>query len=220
MRRSRPLLTATIDLYGGSTGAVVLRPRRSRWPEHEGPDRLLLPVWLAALTLAETSRSLAQRVHHRLMEVGKAVVDVEPDPLSPRAWSEAVAGRELVAPEGEGWPRVVVRVVESVDGPVPTRAARAVQPLTLAAATAAVAGVALDGAERGVRLSAAIAIEGLLSWHRRDAAAHGSLARGCAEAVTYSIARLDEAGSPIPEHLALAEAASGPTVRADGPAHG
>lgn len=186
---------------------MTIRPRPSRWPKDEGADRLALPTWFAALTLAATSGPLSARVRHCLMEATAAVIDVEVDDELSRPWADAVAGRELIAPDGEGQPRVVVRVIDSAAGPAPTHSGLAPGPITLAAATAAVLGVALDGAEPGVRMSAALAVEGVLIWHRKGGARRESPAGGAAGALLYAIARLDEAGSPVPGDLAAAAGA-------------
>lgn len=199
----RPLLTAVVDLHGGSAASVRLIPSPTRWPEHEGADRLALPVWFAALTLANTTGSLSARIRHRVMALAAALAGSETSSGDGPTWPEFVAGRRLLPPAHEGQPRVTVRLTRAsrlrptVVGDVPS-------PLSLAAATAAAAGISLEGHGESGRMAAALALECLLIRHREEGIRDASAAEAVGTSLRYALNRLEEAGRPVPADLAVA----------------
>ncbi len=72
----------------------------------------------------------------------------------------AVSGSTLTRHGGLGEPRIVVQLVRSALGPVPTVGRASYGSLNLAAATAVLA-VCLAPADSDIRLASALAIEGL-----------------------------------------------------------
>lgn len=203
-RGRRPLLTTIVDLYGGSRAAVRIIPVESRWPEAEGTDRLALPVWFAALTLASASGPVSARIRHRVMELAAAIAVEDDSADGGVTWSEAVAGRRLIRPDGPGQPQIVVtlgrtasRLAPAVDGSAPS-------PTSLAAAAAAAAGVALIDCDHMERLSVALALEGLLIRHRETRRATWSATEAVGASLHYALYRLEDVDRPIPSDLRLA----------------
>lgn len=192
----------TIDLYGGSHAAVEIEPAPGRWPEHEGADRISLPVALAGLALARAEAAAASRVRARLMALGLAIAAEPGD-----GWTRAVAGATLVPGEGPGDPRIVVQTVRSAVGPVPTLGRALPSSLALSAASAAAAAACLEGRDHNARLGAALAVEGLLGWYRLADPNLQPPQQALAYALHYAAARLEEAGREVPADLAEAVAA-------------
>jgi len=200
----RPLLTTIVDLYGGSRAAVRIIPAESRWPDDEGTDRLALPVWFAALTLSSASGPVSARIRHRVMELAAAIAAEDHSADGALTWSEAVAGRRLIRPDGQGQPRIIVtlgraasRLAPAVDGATPS-------PISLAAAAAAASGVALIGCDHAERLSVALALEGLLIRHRETRRAAWSATEAVAASLHYALYRLEDVDRPVPTDLRLA----------------
>lgn len=206
-RRPAYRVTAQVDLYGGTAAAVSIVASKRRWPENETVDRLNLSVHLAALTLLSTKRGLMPRVRHQIMGIAAALVEAPPPRGSGESWAEAVASRRLVQRRDPGQPRIVVKLLGTRDGPVARVVGPAPTSLALAAATAAIAGAALSETTVDVHLSAALAMEGMLLWHRTDRAAAGASQNGVSESLAYAIMRLAEAHEPTPKALLEAESA-------------
>lgn len=200
----RPLLTTIVDLYGGSRAAVRITPAESRWPDNEGSDRLALPVWFAALTLASAFGSTSARIRHRVMELAAAIAGEDHSSGRGWSWSEAVAGRRLIRPEGVGQPRITVTLGRASSRLTPAVNGAAPSPISLAAAAAAASGAALVGRDHAERLSVALALEGLLIRHRQTRRAAWSTTEAVADALLYALYRLEDVERPIPSDLRLA----------------
>jgi hypothetical protein len=207
MRRQRPAIGLRVDLYGGSAVAVDIQPVGDRWPEHEQPDRLSLPVCLAALTLKSTDRSLRPRIRHLLMGTAAALVELDPLEPSSTSWAERVAGRRIIAETTAGQPRIVARLMEGRDGIAIQVRGPAPTSLALASCTAAVAGVALSATAADLHLAAALALEGVLVFFGRRESTRASLQTAACQGFGYALDRLFDAGRPAPGVLVQAAAA-------------
>lgn len=198
------VLTTIVDLYGGSGAAVRIIPDPSRWPDNEGADRLALPVWFAALTLEHSAGSIAARIRHRIMALATALVEDTSESSLERTWPEFVADRRLVTPSQIGQPRVTVALTRTSSRLAPSVVDDLPGPLSLAAATAAASGVALEDHDESARLSAALALEGLLMTHRHPQTREGSTGEAVAGALRYAVRRLEEAEQHVPPDLRTA----------------
>lgn len=198
------MLTTVVDLHGGSRAAVRIFPAASRWPAEEGTDRLALPVWFAALTLASAFGSTSARIRHRIMELAAAIADDADSFENGRSWSEIVAGRTLIRPDQCGRPRVTVTLTRVSSRLAPAVEGDAPSPISLAAAAAAASGVALEGHDRQERLSVALALEGLLIRHRETSREEWSTTEVVADALRYALIRLEEVHRPVPSDLRVA----------------
>jgi inactivated superfamily I helicase len=199
--RRGPLVTTTIALYGGSRAAVSFDPAPERWPEHEGSDRLAIPLGLAALALARADETVARRVRPRLMGVAAALAGDEASSADAESRTEAVAGLALVEPEGPGQPRIVLKLTRSPVGPVPSLGRAAPSPLAVAAAAAAVIAAFLGEADGDLRLASALTLEGVLGWYREADPHFQPPQQAVAYSLRYAASRLEEAARPVPADL-------------------
>lgn len=201
LRRS-PLVTTTVNLLPAGRVAVSVVAAPSRWPSREGSDRLVVPLGFAALALARAEQSVFERVQSRLRHAASAVAEAASQ--DPERLVVEVSGFVLDEASEPGEPRVVVHLVRSAVGPVPKPARRAPGPVALAAAGTAVLGCCLAPMGRDVRLSAALALEGLLGWYRAADPHLQPPQQAIAYALRHAGARLEEEGRPPPAALSAA----------------
>ena len=202
--RRAPLVSTTIDLYEGSRAAVTITPGARRWPEHEGADRLVVPLGLAALALARASDSAIEAVRDRLRHAAGAIAAPIPAGDRPSALLLAVSGLEPVEPDGPGGTRVLTQLVRSTVGPIPTIGRASHGSPTLASAGTATLAVSLAPVGAEVRLAAALAIEGLLGWYAVADPQLQPPQQAIAYALRHAAARLSEQGRAVPAELAIA----------------
>jgi len=206
--RRRPLVRATVDLYGGSRAALRLEPAPSRWPEQEVSDRLTAGLGLAALALARAGDSVSARVRSHVMRLAAELSEQRSDADDgPGDWAEGVAGVAIVESEEIGQPRIELQIVSSAVGPVPTVGRASPASLTLAAAAGVVLAASLEEDEGELRLAAALALEGLLGWYREVDPHLQPPQQALAYAFRYAASRLEEAGRTVPPGLGSAVAA-------------
>ena len=98
----------------------------------------------------------------------------------------------------------MVHLVRSAVGPVPKPARRAPGSVALAAAGTVVLGCCLAPMGRDVRLSAALALEGLLGWYQAADPHLQPPQQAIAYALRHAGARLEEEGRPRPAALSAA----------------
>lgn len=195
-------MRTTVDLYAGGRVAVSAEPAASRWPEHEGLDRLVVPLGIVALALARSQEAVIDAVHGRLRLAARAIAtEGEHDPQRLVA---QVSGLELTRRGEPGDPRIVVQLLRSALGPVPTVGRASPGSRSLASAAAAALGVFLAPMESDVRLASALAIEGLLGWYRVADPHLQPPQQAIAYALRHSAARLSEEGRALPAELSAA----------------
>lgn len=118
----------------------------------------------AALALARAEQAVFERVHLRLRHAASAVAEAASQ--DPGRLVIEVSGLVLDGASQPGAPGIVVHLVRSAVGPVPRPARRPPGSVARAAGGTAVLGWCLAPMGRDVRLSAALALEGLLDWYR------------------------------------------------------
>jgi len=202
--RRTPLVTTTIDLYGHDHASVALEPAPGRWPEHEGTDRLVVPLGIAALALARAEESVMGHVQDRLRHAASAICDPTLAAEGPSTLSVAVSGRAIGAPDGPRSLRIASKLVRSLLGPIPSIGLSSYGSLSLADAAAAALAMALAPAGMDVRLSAALSLEGLLGWYRVADPHLQPPQQAVAYALRHAVARLTEEGHPISAELRTA----------------
>lgn len=202
--RRTPLVRTTISFHPGGRVAVVVEPSPSRWPGREGPDRLVLPLGLAALALARSDAAIISVVRDRLHHAASAVARKRQDE-GVEGLLRATCGLELAHDvEQPGDPRVVVQLVRSALGPVPTLGRARHGSLTLVAAAGATLAACLAPMDSQVRLASALAIEGLLGWYRVADPHLQPPQQAIAYALRHAAARLSEEDAFVPLELAAA----------------
>ena len=154
--RRAPLVRTEIDLYEGSRAAVTITPGAMRWPEHEGADRLVVPLGLAALALARASDSVIEAVRDRLRHAAGAIADPVLSGERASTLLVAVSGLEPAEPDGPGGVRVSAQLVRSAVGPIPTIGRASHGSTTLASAAAATLAVSLAPVGLELRLATAV----------------------------------------------------------------
>lgn len=200
LARRRSLVSVTIDLYGGSRATISLSPANGRWPTSYGSDRLTIPACISALALAEATGAAASRLTATLRRAAAALVIG--DLISEHDRIERVCGVRLEAHDGVvGWPRILIGLGSTRDGPVATVHGSSPSGLALGTAATVATAALLAGAERDLRLSGALALEGLLIYHREVENPTGRGARAAAFSLRYAAARLREADRPVPDDL-------------------
>ncbi len=202
--RRAPLVSTTIDLYEGSRASVTIAPDPKRWPEHEGPDRLVIPVGLAALALARASDSVIGAVRDRLRHAASAIASPNLALERPSTLFIAVSGLEPAEAGGPGRIRVSARLIRSAVGPVPSIGRASHGSPTLASTAAATLAVMLAPVDLEVRLAAALSFEGLLGWYAVADPQLQPPQQAIAYALRHAVARLAEEGRAVPAELAMA----------------
>ncbi len=200
--RRVPLVRTTVHFHPDGRVAVVIEPAPSRWPGHEGPDRLVVPLGLAALALARADGALIGVVRDRLHHAARAVAQEQAG--GAEGLLRAASGLEPADAERPGDPRVVVQLIRSALGPVPTLGRAHHGSLTLVAAAAATLASCLVPVDSHVRLASALAIEGLLGWYRIADPHLQPPQQAIAYSLRHAAARLSEEGRSIPIELATA----------------
>jgi hypothetical protein len=123
-------------------------------------------------------------------------------------WAERVAGVAVVESSAIGQPRIELQVVQSAVGPVSTVGRASPASLALAVAGGVVLAVSLAEDEAGeLRLSVALALEGLLGWYREADPHLQPPQQALAYAFRYAASRLEEVGRTVPPGLRRAVAA-------------
>ena len=212
-----PLVRITVDIFPDDRVAVSLEPKRSRWPEHEGPDRLGIPLGFAALALARAEGEDLEIVQRRLRDAAEALARGR-EGGGAEDLLASVSGFEIVAADRVGNPRIEVELRKSSRGPIPGLVAgRAAPPSPVAIADAATATFAVCLAPRApeVQLASALAIEGIFGWHRPANTRRRLPEEAVAFALRYAETRLVEQGHTPPAELftALDERRKIPGVR-------
>lgn len=202
--RRTPLVTTTVDLYGHDRASVAIDPARGRWPEHEGSDRLVVPLGIAALALARAEDPVMGHVRDRLRHAAGAICDPALAAEDPSTFSAAVSGRAMEAADGPRSLRIVAKLVRSGLGPIPSIGLSSYGSLSLADAAAVALAVALAPVGMDVRLSAALSLEGLLGWYRLADPHLQPPQQAIAYSLRHAAARLGEEGHPIPAELRIA----------------
>ena len=201
-----PLVRITVDIFPDDRVAVSLEPKRSRWPEHEGPDRLAIPLGFAALALARAEGEDLEIVQRRLRDAAEALARGRVGGGAEDLLS-SVSGFEIVAADRVGNPRIEVELRKSSRGPIPGLVAgRAAPPSPVAIADAATATFAVCLAPRApeVQLTSALAIEGIFGWHRPANTRRRLPEEAVAFALRYAETRLAEQGHAPPAELVTA----------------
>jgi len=182
---------------------VLLEPADGRWPEHERADRLRLGASLAAIAANKLTGRWWEPFRTALVTVAEAASGPDPIPGDLVAL-EPFGSRGVLRVEpwaGEGRAEVVAELGPSPVGPVPVlrKGIHGEGPGFAVAALALLIALAVDADEDG-RLALALTLEGLVGWYRdthRLVAPH----KGVTYALEHAVARLDEAGRPVPRDL-------------------
>lgn len=201
-----PLVRVTVDIFPDDSVAVSLEPKRSRWPAHEGPDRLVIPLGFAALALTRAEGSDVAVVQQRLRDAAEALARGREGGGAEDLLS-AVSGFEIVPAERVGDPRVEVELRRSSRGPIPALTegrAAAPQPIAIADAATAAFAVCLAPRAADVQLASALAIEGLVGWNQPGNRRRRLPEEAVAYALRYAETRLGEQGHAPPAELSTA----------------
>jgi hypothetical protein len=198
------MVRTTVDVYAGGRVAVNIAAAPRRWPERELEDRLVVPVGLAALSLARAPAGVIEAVRARLQSAARSVAEADPLAYEEAAWCAAVAGLELVEDDEPGRPRIDAQLVRSPVGPVPTigRASPAASFLGIAA-TAALA-ICTHPVDAAGRMASALALEGVLGWYREADPHLQPPQQAVAYSLRHAAARLEEVGHAAPPALVAA----------------
>lgn len=202
--RRAPLVSTTVDLHEGSGVAVTITPAGGRWPGHEEADRLVVPLGLAAIALARAQDHAIGPVREHLRQAAAAIVDADLADELPATLLIAVSGLHHADAGGPGVTRIVVKLVRSPVGPVPTMNRQGHAAPVLVRAAAAVLAVALTPCDADIRLAAALSLEGLLGWYREADPQLQPPQQAIAYALRHAEARLAEEGRAVPAALATA----------------
>lgn len=198
----KPLVETTVDFDASGCVAVTFAPAPGRWPERERVDRLVMPAGIAALALARAADAVFDRVHAALRRIATTVASLPTD--DPEERVGAMTGLRLepliMTPER----RVVVQLLKSRLGPVPTTGSAGHPSTLLAIAAGAALAVSTAPSPAEVRLAAALTLEGLLGWYREADPYLQPPQQAVAFALRHADARLAEQGRPSPASLAAA----------------
>jgi hypothetical protein len=200
LRRS-PLVRATVDFFPGDEVAVTLEPRASRWPEHEGDDRFVIPLALAALALHHAVETEVAVVRGRLYDAATALArqDDETDDLL-----ASVAGYRIVEAHRVGNPRIELLLERSSRGPLPSLAPSAAEVSQVADGATAAFAVCLAPRDPDLRLAGALALEGLLGWYSVDNPRRKLTEEAVAFAIRHAASRMAEQGHGAPPEITAA----------------
>jgi len=202
--RRSPLLETRVDIDPVGRVVVAFAPEPGRWPHHEAVDRLVLPAGIAALALSRAGEASFDPVHAALRRFATAIAT---DPSNGEAeMVHAMTGLDLVDVVEAPASRVVVQLVRSRLGPVPTTGRAGHAPALLATAAGVVLGVSGAAAPSDARLAAALTLEGLLGWYRVADPHLQPPQQAVAYALRHADARMAERGRPSPRPLAVAVA--------------
>jgi hypothetical protein len=200
--RRTPLVQTLIDVDASGNVAVTFAPAPGRWPDREAVDRLVLPAGIAAIALSRASEAAFDIVHGQVRRAATAVATIATDDPAERV--REATGLRLVPSIDVPDPRITVQLVRSRLGPVPTVGRAGHASTLLAAAAGAAAGVCTAAAPAGLRLAAALLLEGLLGWYRAADPHLQPPQQAVAFALRHADARLAERGHPSPDALAAA----------------
>lgn len=198
-----PLVLTTIDFLPGGRVAVTISPARDRWPGHEASDRLVIPLGIAALALQRAPEATIGAVHGRLRSAATGIARADP-PAEAGAFFTAISGFQGATGSTGGDPSVAVRLLRSSLGPIPSIGRARHGSVLLANAAVAALGTCASGAGPAVRLSSALAIEGLLGWYREADPHLQPPQQAVAYCLRHAVARLDERKREPPEALLTA----------------
>ena len=164
----------------------------------------MVPLGLAAIALSRASEDAMGSVRAQLRHAAAAIADPELDGEEPATLYIAVSGLRLAEPGESGGTRVAAQLVRSALGPVPTLGRSSPPPALVANAATAALAAALEPVGMGVRLAAALALEGLLGWYEIADPHLQPPQQAIAYALRHAVARLEEQGRTAPEALAEA----------------
>lgn len=199
LMRRRPLFVLTVVFLPGKGVVVDFAPAESRWPESEDVDRLVVPLALAAVALSRATDEAFEGLRSLLRRVAQTIATraMEPPDLV-----RELTGLELrpptVATDGTS---VVMQLVRSPIGPVPSLGRSSHPASLLGRASVAALGVALARSDAGSRLSAALTIEGLLGWYTQADPQLQPPQQALAYALRHARARLEETNRTGPPAL-------------------
>jgi hypothetical protein len=202
--RRAPLVRTTVEFYGHDSASVSLAPAPKRWPGHEGADRLVVPLGIAALALARAEGAVMASVRDRLRHAARAISDPDLAAETPSTLFVAVSGLRLAEKAEASEMRVVAQLVRSALGPVPTIGRASYGSLTLADAAAATLAFFLAPLGSDFRLAAALSLEGLLGWYSIADPHLQPPQQAIAYSLRHAVARLSEEDRNVPRDLTLA----------------
>lgn len=202
--RRTPLMRTTVEFYGHDRASVSLVPAPKRWPDHEGADRLVVPLGIAALALARAEGAVMASVRDRLRHAAGAITDPDLALETTPTLFAAVSGLRLAENGEASEMRVVAQLVRSALGPVPTIGRSSYGSLTLANAAAATLAFSLAPLGSDVRLAAALSLEGLLGWYSVADPHLQPPQQAIAYSLRHAVARLSEEGRNVPRDLEIA----------------
>ena len=192
-----------MDLFPGDEVAVTLEPRASRWPAHEGDDRVVVPLAMAALALHHAVETEVAVVRGRLYDLATALARGREDGTAEELLA-SLSGHRIVEPHRVGNPRIELLLERSSRGPLPSLAPSAAGVGQVADGAAAAAAVCLAPLGPELPLAAALALEGLLGWYSVD----NPRRKLTEEAVTFGLrhaaARMAERGHGVPPEVTAA----------------
>ena len=201
--RRAPLVRVTVDLFPDREVAITLEPHRSRWPGHEGDDRFVAPLALAALSLHHAVETEIPAVRERLYEAATAISGGR-DGDDAHALARAASGLNVVPSTRVGNPRIELLLERSSRGPVPSLAPSPADVTDVADAAGAAVPVCLDGRGPGVLLAAALALEGVLGWYGVDNPRRKLTEEAVAFGLRHAAARMAEGGHVVPSEVTAA----------------
>lgn len=201
--RRAPLLRATVDLFPDREVAVTLEPHRSRWPAHEGGDRVVTPLALAALALHHAVETEIPAVRERLYDAATVLAHAREDD-DPEELVLTASGLRVTPADRVGNPRIELLLERSSRGPLPSLAPSRAEVTDVADAAAAAVPVCLAGRGPGLLLASALAFEGVLGWYSVDNPRRKLTEEAVAFGVRHAAARLAERGHDVPPEVAAA----------------
>jgi hypothetical protein len=164
----------------------------------------VVPVGLAALSLARAPAGAIETVRARLRSAACSVAEANPLAYDDAGWCAAVAGLELVEDDEPGRPRIDAQLVRSPVGPVPTIGRASPGASALGIAATAVLAVCTHPVEAAGRMASALALEGVLGWYREADPHLQPPQQAVAYSLRHATARLEEAGRIAPRELVAA----------------
>lgn len=192
-----------MDLFPGDEVAVTLEPRASRWPAHEGDDRVVIPLAMAALALHHAVETEVAVVRGRLYDLATALARGREDGAAEDLLA-SLSGHRIVEPHRVGNPRIELLLERSSRGPLPSLAPSAAGVDQVADGAAAAAAVCLAPLGPDLPLAAALALEGLLGWYSVDNPRRKLTEEAVAFGLRHAAARVAEQGHGVPPEVTAA----------------
>lgn len=183
--------------------AVTLEPRASRWPAHEGDDRIVIPLAMAALALHHAVETEVAVVRGRLHEVATALARGR-EGGGAEDLLAAVSGFRIVEPHRVGNPRIELLLERSSRGPLPSLAPSSAEVSQVADGAAAAFAVCLAPRGPDLQLAGALALEGLLGWYSVDNPRRKLTEEAVAFGLRHAAARMAEQGHEAPPEVTAA----------------